>query len=148
MQTDPCLCLSIKLTDRGVPIQEIEVETLVKTPDVSLSNIDEMVPFSSISQQTVDANFISQLPVHGLYEQYLAKASLANDPNELVVTGLMSFLPIRQINLIASNETHDVLDNLLNRSQPLDLANEQSLYDLSKKCFFGNPEATLTPRLT
>ena len=49
MQTDPSLCLSIKLTDR-VPIREIEVETEAKTPDVSLSNIDEMIPFSSTSQ--------------------------------------------------------------------------------------------------
>ena len=126
MQTDPSLCLSIKLTDR-VPIREIEVETEAKTPNVSLSNIDEMIPFSSTSQLTVDANFISQLQAHGLYEQYLANATLANDPNELVVTGLMSFLPIRQINLIATNEFHDVLDDLPNRTQPLDLANEQSL---------------------
>ena len=126
LQTDPSLCLSIKLTDR-VPIREIEVEIEAKTPNVSLSNIDEMIPFSSTSQLTVDANFISQLQAHGLYEQYLASASLANDPNELVVTGLMSSLPIRQINLIATNEFHDVLDDLPNRSQPLDLANEQSL---------------------
>ena len=86
-----------------------------------------MIPFSSTSQLTVDANFISQLQAHGLIEQYLANASLANDPNELVVTGLMSFLPNRQINLIATNEFHDVLDDLPNRTQPLDLANEQSL---------------------
>ena len=103
MQTDPSLSLSIKLTDR-VPIREIEVETEANTPDVSLSNFDEMVPFSSTSQLTVDANFISQLQAHGLYEQYLANDSLANDPNELVVIGLMSFLPIRQINLIATKE--------------------------------------------
>ena len=70
---------------------------------------------------------LPQLQAHGLYEQYLAKTSQANDPNELVVTGLMSFMPIRQINLIATNEFHDVLDDLPNRSQPLDLAHEQSL---------------------
>ena len=44
MQTDPSLCLSIKLTDR-VPFCEIEVETEAKTPDVPLSNIDKLEPF-------------------------------------------------------------------------------------------------------
>ena len=132
MQTDPSFCLSIKLTDQ-VPIREIEVETEAKTTNVSISNIDEMILFSSTSQLTVDENFISQLQAYGLYEQYLANASLANDPNELVVTGLMCFLPIWQLNLIATNEFHDVLDNLPNRSQPLDLANKQALDETIKE---------------
>ena len=44
MQTDPNLCLRIKLTDH-VPIREIEIETEAKAPDVSLSNIDGTIPF-------------------------------------------------------------------------------------------------------
>ena len=62
VQTDPSLCLSIKLTHRA----PIEVGTEAKTPDVSLSNIDKMEPFSNTSQLTVDATFISQLQRHGL----------------------------------------------------------------------------------
>ena len=44
MQTDLNLCFRIKLTDH-VPIREIEVETEAKAPDVSLSNIDGIMPF-------------------------------------------------------------------------------------------------------
>ena len=45
MQTDPNLTLQIKLTDH-VPVREIENETKAKAPNVSLSNIDEIMPFS------------------------------------------------------------------------------------------------------
>ena len=45
METDPNLALQIKLMDR-VPVCEIEIETDAKAPDVSLSNISEIAPFS------------------------------------------------------------------------------------------------------
>ena len=45
MQTDPNLALQIKLMDR-VPVCEIEIETDAKAPDVCLSNISEIAPFS------------------------------------------------------------------------------------------------------
>ena len=55
MQTDPNLTLQIKLTDH-VPIREIEIETEANAPNVSLSNINEVAPFSEELQPAVDEN--------------------------------------------------------------------------------------------
>ena len=67
MQTDPNLTLQIKLTDH-VPVREIEIETEAKAPNVSLLNISEFAPFSEELQPAVDAQFITQLKAHGLYD--------------------------------------------------------------------------------
>ena len=57
MQTDPNLTLQIKLTDH-VPTREIEIETEAKAPNVFLSNIGEIEPFSEEIQPAVDEQFI------------------------------------------------------------------------------------------
>ena len=72
MHTDPNLTLQIKLTDH-VPVREVEIETQAKAPDVSLSNISEIAPFSEEIQPVVDEHLITQLKALGLYDQFLAK---------------------------------------------------------------------------
>ena len=79
MQTDPNLTLQIKLTDH-VPVREIEIETEAKAPNVSLSNISEVAPFSEELQPAVDEQFITQLKAHSLYDQFIAKQH-GDDPD-------------------------------------------------------------------
>ena len=97
LQTDPNLTLQIKLTDH-VPILEIEIETEAKAPNVSLSSISEMAPFSEELQSAVDEQLITQLKAHGLYDQFIADQP-SEDP-DIHITGYFSFSSIPQVNLI------------------------------------------------
>ena len=120
MQTDPDLTLQIKLTDH-VPVREIE--TGAKAPNVSLSNIGEIAPFSEELQPAVDEQFITQLKAHGLYDQFIAKQP-SDDP-DIHMTGFFSLSSTPQVNLIETNDFRDILNDLPNRTQPLDLVQEQ-----------------------
>ena len=121
MQTDPTLTLSLKLTDR-IPIKEIEIETEAKAPDVALSNISNREDFPETINDKADERLISQLKEFGLYEQFLQKTTEAQTEPSLEITGFYSFCQVNQINLVSSGEFSDILDDLPNRSEPIDLA--------------------------
>ena len=89
MQTDPNLTLQIKLTDH-FPIREIGIETEAKAPNVSLSNISEIAPFSEELQPAVDEQFITQLKAHGLYDQFFAKQP--SEDSDIHIRDLFSFI--------------------------------------------------------
>ena len=122
MQTDPSLSLQIKLTDR-VPVKEIEIETAAKSPDVSLSNIESIQNFPDNTTELVDAQFLEQLRKHGLYDHFLANQP-KDDPADSI-TGLFSLTQVPQVNLLENNDFEDVINDLPDRSQSLDLAQEQ-----------------------
>ena len=122
MQTDPNLTLQIKLTDH-VPVREIEIETEAKAPDVSFSNISEIEPFSEKIHPVVDEHLLNQLKALGLYDQFLAKQP-SDDP-DIHLTGFYTFSPIPQVNLIETNDFEDILNDLPNRTRPLDLVQKQ-----------------------
>ena len=126
MQTDPNLTLQTKLTDH-VPVREIEKETEAKAPNVSSSNISEIAPFSEELQLAIDEQFITQLKTHfylyDLYDQFIAKQP--SDNPDIHITGFFSFSSIPQVNLIKTNDFEDILNDLPNRTQPLDLVQEQ-----------------------
>ena len=122
MQTDPNLTLRIKLTDQ-VPVREIEIETEANAPNVSLSNINEVAPFSEELQPAVDEQFITQLKAQGLYDQFIAKH--CGDDSDILITGFFSLSSIPQVNLIETNDFDDFLNDLPNRTQPLDLVQRQ-----------------------
>ena len=111
MQKDPNLTLQKKFTNH-VPVRKIGVETEAKAPDVSLSNICELTPFSEEKQLVVDANFISQLKGHGLYDQLSAKQR--SDNSDVHMTGFFSLSSIPQVNLIETNDFEDILNDLPN----------------------------------
>ena len=121
MQTDPSLTLSLKLTDR-IPIKEIEIEKEAKAPDVALSNISSRQTFPEAIDDKADERLISQLKEFGLYEQFLQKTTEAQTEPSLEITGFYSFCQVNQINLVSSGEFSDILDDLPNRSEPIDLA--------------------------
>ena len=122
MQTDPNLTLQIKLTDR-VPVREIEIETEAKAPEVSLSNNCEIESFSEEIHPVVDEHLIKQLKALGFYDQFLAKQP-SDDP-DIHITGFYTFSAIPQVNLIETIDFEYILNNLPNRTQPLDLVQEQ-----------------------
>ena len=122
MQTDPNLRLQIKLTDH-VPVHEIEIDTEAKAPDVSLSTFSEIALFFKEIQPVVDEHLINQLKALGLYDQCLAKQP--SDEPDIHITGFFSLPPIPLVNLIETNDFEDILNDLPNRTQPLDLVQEQ-----------------------
>ena len=124
MQTAPNLTLQIKLTDH-VPIREIEMETEAKAPNVSLSNISEVAPFSEELQPAVDEQFITHLKAHSLYDQFVAKQH-GDDP-DIHITGFFSLSSIPQVNRIETNDFEVILNDLPNRTQPFDLVQEQQI---------------------
>ena len=141
MLTDPNLTLQIKLTDH-VPVREIEIETEAKAPNVSLSNISEVAPFSEELQPAVDEQFITQLKTHGVYDQFVAKQP-SDDP-DIHITGFFSLSSIPQVNLIETNDFEDILNDLRNREQPLDLFQEQQNDEVIRELVLwknrGNPD--------
>ena len=122
MQTDPNLTLPIKLTDH-VRIREIEIETEAKAPNVSLSNISEVAACFEELQPAIDEQFITQLKAHGLFDQFVAKQP-SEDP-DIHIMGFFSFSPLPQVNLIETNDFEDILNDVPNRTQALDLVQEQ-----------------------
>ena len=122
VQTNPNLTLQIKLTDH-VPIREIEIETEAKSPNVSLSTINEIARLSGELQPAVDEQFITQLKAQGLYDQFIAKQP--SDNPDIHITGFFFPSSISQVNLIKTNDFEDILNYLPNRSQPLDFFHEQ-----------------------
>ena len=141
MQTDPNLTLQIKLTDH-VPVREIKIQTEAKAPNVPLSNISEVAPFSEELQPAVDEQFIIQLKAHGFYEQFITKQH-GDDP-DIHITGFFSLSSIPQVNLIETNDFEDILNDLLNRTQPFDLVQEQQNDEIIREVVSwkkrGNPD--------
>ena len=86
-----------------------------------MSNLNDIPP-SSEELQRVE-QFITQLKPHGLYDQLLAKQP-SNHP-AIIITGFHTFSLFPQINLIETNDFEDNLNDLPNRTQPLDLVQEQ-----------------------
>ena len=63
------------------------------------------------------------MKAHGLYAQFLAKQP-SDDP-DFIITGLHTFSSIPQVNLIETNDFEDFLNDLPNRTEPVDLVHEQ-----------------------
>ena len=144
IQTDPNLTLQMKLTD-DVPIRENEIETEAKAGNVSLSNISEIAPFPEELQPAVDEHFITQLKAHGLYDQFMAKQT--SDNPDFHITGFLSLSSIQQTNLIETNIFEDILNDLPNRTQPLDLVEEQQNDEVIRQVVSwksrGNPDKSI-----
>ena len=88
-----------------------------------MSNISEVAPFSEELQPAVDEQFITQLKAHGLYEQFIA-IQHGDDP-DIHITGFFSLSSFRQVIPIETNDFADILNDLPNRTQPLDSVRKQ-----------------------
>ena len=66
---------------------------------------------------------INQLKALGLYDQFLTKQP-SDDP-DINITGFYTFTLIPQVNLVETNIFEDILNDLLNRTEPLELVQEQ-----------------------
>ena len=100
MQTDPNVTLQINISNH-VPFRETEIETEAKEPNVCLSNISEIAPFSEELQPAVDEQFITQLKASGLFDQFLAKQP--SDDSYIHIMGFFSLSSILQISVIETN---------------------------------------------
>ena len=108
---------------------------------------NEIVRFSEELQPAVDEQFFTQLKAHGLCEQFLAKQP-SDDP-DIHITAFFSLSSIPQVNLIETNDFEDILNDLPNRTQPLDLVQGQQNDEVIRVVSWknrGNPdESTILP---
>ena len=92
----------------------------------------------------LDENFISQLNVHGLFDQFLAQQPA--EDHAVTVNGIFSFTSAPQINLIESNAFEYILNDLPNRIHPLNLREEQSKDEVIREVFIwlqnGRPDGS------
>ena len=107
VQTDKGASLSLKLTDK-VPVREIYVESEAKSPDVSISNIDQLntVPESEIEEVTI----ISQLQELGLYNAYIERKRENGDEINSIFK-----LKRAEVNAIQYANQADLLNDLSDR---------------------------------
>ena len=107
-----------------------------------MSNISEIEPFSEEIHPVVDEHLINQLKALGFYDQFLAKQP--SDNPDFHLTGFYNFSSFPQVDLIETNDFEDILNDLPNRTQSLDLVQEQQNDEvirevvLLKNC--GNPD--------
>ena len=113
--------LSLKSTDK-VPVLEIYVESEAKSPDVSISNIDQLnnVPESEMKEDII----VSQLQELGLYDAYFERKR----ENGVEINSLFK-LKRAEINTIQYAKQADVLNDLTDRKEIIDLASEQTKDD-------------------
>ena len=121
LQMDKGGSLSLKSTDK-VPVREIYVESEAKSPDVSISNIDQLnnVPESEMKEVII----VSQLQELGLYDAYFERKR----ENGVEINSLFK-LKRAEINTIQYAKHADVLNDLTDRKEILDLASEQTKDD-------------------
>ena len=79
--------------------------------------------FSEEIQPVVDEHLITQLKALGLYDKFLAKQP-SDDPDNNI-TLFYTISSIRQVNLIETNDFEDILNDLPNRTEPLNLVHEK-----------------------
>ena len=103
-----------------------------KAQDVFCSTIREMTPVYEDMQAVVDKQVINQLKAHDVYDQASSKQPV--DEPDFTITNLPPS-SIWQANLVELNDFKDVLSNLVNLTQPLDLAqkqqNEESIQEVN-----------------
>ena len=118
IETDRSASLTLKMNDK-ITIREFEIDTKADTPDVTLNAIDTIDEiFTPKNQQT---EFEEQLKLHGLYESYLERQ--ASQPAD-EIKGFVRF-HIHQINALQFTNPADTLNDILQKTDPLDLKHEQ-----------------------
>ena len=102
---------------------------------MSLSNISEITSFSEEIQPVVDEQFINQLITCGLYDVFSKKPSDEVDNN---IMGFFSLSSILRVNLIQTNNFENILNDLPNRTEPLNLVQEQQNDEVIRKVISWN----------
>ena len=70
VQTDPSQTIQLKLSDR-IPVKEIEIETVAKSPDVFLSCLETFESLFSSNSSQIGQNVISELKQKGISDDLL-----------------------------------------------------------------------------
>ena len=135
VQSDLSTTIELKLTDR-IPVREIEVQTIAKTPDASLSSVDSIDRM--FDQQTTNKNdiFIHQLREQGVSDDLLEQIKQqTNKINQDIheVQGYIRFLARTEINAVLIPDPNDYLSDLVEQNQPLDLKTEQEKDEVLKR---------------
>ena len=135
VQSDLSTTIELKLTDR-IPVREIEVQTVAKTPDASLSSIDSIDRM--FDQQTTNKNdiFIHQLREQGVSDDLLEQIKQqTNKINQDIdeVQGYIRFLARTEINAVLIPDPNDYLSDLVEQNQPLNLKTEQEKDEVLKR---------------
>ena len=117
IQTDKAASLPLKITDK-VPVREIYVESEAKSPDVSISNIDQL---NTVPESEMEVIIFSQLQELELYDAYVERKRENGDE----ISSLFK-LKRAEVNAIQYANQDDLLNDLTDREEILDLASEQT----------------------
>ena len=135
VQTDPDQTIQLKLSDR-IPVQEIEVETIAKSPDVMLCSMANFSNLFDNNREQTDQNIISCLKQTGLDDGLLSQVeshvNKINDQAEIPTTVRIISKPT-QVNAVLMNDPKDSLKNISDKLEPLNLEAEQQKDQVIKK---------------
>ena len=134
VQTDPSQTIQLKLTDR-IPVKEIEIETVAKSPDVSLSCLETFESLFSSNSSQIGQNVISELKQKEISDDLLmqiqVKTKTNTEPDDIL--GLIRLKYCKnEINAILIRDPSDQLNDLLEKLNPLDLKVEQTKDEVIK----------------
>ena len=123
IQTDPDQAIELKLTDH-IPVKEIEIETMAKTPDVLMNAVED---FDHLFKVILDENVINQLKQTGIPNAILEQIQQSNQVTENEeISGFVRFLlKNTEINAVLMPDPADKLNDLHDRMTPLNLLDEQ-----------------------
>ena len=111
--------LSLKLTHKK-PVREIYVESEAKSPDASITNINQLINFSQLNE----VNTFSQLQELGIYDAYFERKRENGDKINSPLK-----LKREEFNAIEFAIPADVLNDLTDRGEILELASVQTKND-------------------
>ena len=134
VQTDPSQTIQLKLTDR-IPVKEIEIKTVAKSPDVSLSCLETFESLFSSNSSQIGQNVISELKQKGISDDLLLQIQLQTKTNTEPddISGLIRLKYCKnEINAILMRDPSDQLNDLLEKLNPLDLKVEQAKDEVIK----------------
>ena len=136
VQSDLSTTLELKLTDR-IPVREIEIESIAKTPDASLSSVDNIDKMFDQQISAIDENTINKLKQSGLSIDILEQIEnhrYLNNANNDEVHGLIRLISKTcQINEILMLDPKDYLSDLVERTDHLSLKDEQQKDEVIKR---------------
>ena len=125
----------MKLSDR-IPVQEIEVETIAKSPDVMLCSMANISNLFDDNREQTKQNIISCLKQTGLDDGLLSQVEshvnkINDQPERPTIVRIIS--KPTQVNAFLMNDPKDSLKNISDKLEPLNLEAEQQKDQVIKK---------------
>ena len=117
IQTDPSQTIQLKLSDR-IPVKEIEVETIAKSPEVFLSCLETFESLLGSNSSQIDRDVISELKQKGISQllmQIQVQTKLNTESDDILGLIRLKFCK-NEINAILMRDPSDQLNDLFGKA--------------------------------